>query len=79
MFSSGMVMSGDASTAPIRNGAQASSLPPPLGRPWRAGMLDPVSATRRTSSIEKLSLTSTRLATRVARLDEGDYALAKIR
>lgn len=55
--SSGMVTSGVASTAAIRKSATGSSLPLPLGRPWRAGAAELVREGRHASLIAQLALT----------------------
>jgi hypothetical protein len=60
--SSGMVMSGSASTHPTRASRCDASLPPPGGRPCRPGSTDPVRATRAASLTAKLALTLKRSA-----------------
>jgi hypothetical protein len=60
--SSGMVMSGSASTHPIRASRWGASLPPPGGRPCRSGSTEPVRATRAASLTAKLALTLKRSA-----------------
>ena len=60
--SSGIVMSGSASTHSSRAVRCGASLPPPGGRPCRAGSADPVRDTRSASFTAKLALTSYRRA-----------------
>jgi hypothetical protein len=56
--SSGIVMSGSASTHLSRSARCGASLPPPGGRPCRAGSAEPVRDTRSASFTAKLALTS---------------------
>jgi hypothetical protein len=56
--SSGIVMSGAASTHSSSAFKCDASLPPPGGRPWRAGAAEPVRDTRATSFTAKLALTA---------------------
>jgi hypothetical protein len=55
--SSGMVMSGSASTHLIKVAICGASLPSPGGRPCRAGAAEPVAATRCASFTAQLGLT----------------------
>src|SRR5512134_3697089 len=55
--SSGIVMSGSASTQAMILSIRACSLPSPGGRPCRAGAVEPDTATRRASFTAKLALT----------------------
>lgn len=55
-------MSGSASTHPISSAKYGASLPPPGGRPCRAGSAEPVRATRAASFTAKLALTLNRSA-----------------
>ncbi|WP_343527280.1 hypothetical protein, partial [Sphingomonas sp.] len=57
LASSGIVMSGVASTQRINTQRYGVSLPAPDGRPWRRGVADPVFATCCISLIAQLGLT----------------------
>ena len=66
--SSGMVMSGVASTQPISSARTPASLPPPGRRPRRPGAAEPVASTRPSSLTAQLALTPNRAA--AARRDD---------
>lgn len=55
--SSGIVMSGSASTHAVSKPVYAANLPLPRGRPWRAGKVEPVWRARCSSFTAKLALT----------------------
>lgn len=57
-----MVMSGVASTQPIRAALNGSNLPRPAGRPRLPGAADPVASTRPSSLTAELALTPNRIA-----------------
>jgi hypothetical protein len=60
--SSGIVMSGVVAIHSSRAATYDASLPPPGGRPCRAGSVEPVRDTRSASFTAKLALTSYRRA-----------------
>jgi hypothetical protein len=73
--SSGIVISGSASIHSSRADRCGASLPPPGGRPCRAGRAEPVRDTRSASLTAKLALTSYRPRCRPTRLTAIDLRL----